>query len=234
MYPHYKDSAFTEKPIENNGRFGIYGMSAQGLEEYLSPDSYNYHYLSKFRDPKLMKEIEEEMRKERESKNPKNKIEEKKEEIQQQNINYPNQNINQIPMNYPNQNINQIPNQYPNQNINQIPNQYQNQNINQIPNQYQNQYQNYQNENPYEYQNKNPYQQQPKQQLYNQQQKKPNQNKYLVNKKPINNQVKRNIPVNNKLINNQKKFSVNSAMPKITNINDGRGNLKKYPSPHFN
>ena len=78
------------------------------------------------------------------------------------------------------------------------------------------------------------YQQQPKQQLYNQQQKKPNQNKYLVNKKPINNQVKRNIPVNNKLINNQKKFSVNSAMPKITNINDGRGNLKKYPSPHFN
>ena len=201
MYPHYNDNAFTEKPIENNGRFGIYGMSAQGLEEYLSPDSYNYHYLSKFRDPKLMKEIEEEMRKERESKNPKNKIEEKKEEIQQQNINYPNQNINQIPMNYPNQNINQIPNQY------------------------QNQYQNYQNENPYEYQNKNPYQQQPKQQLYNQQQKKPNQNKYLVNKKPINNQVKRNIPVNNKLINNQKKFSVNSAMPKITNINDGRGNL---------
>ena len=210
MYPHYKDNAFTEKPIENNGRFGIYGMSAQGLEEYLSPDSYNYHYLSKFRDPKLMKEIEEEMRKERESKNPKPKIEEKKEEIPQQNINYPNQNVNQIP------------NQYQNQ----IPNQYQNQ----IPNQYQN----YQNEMPYQYQNQIQYQQQPKQQIYNQQQKKPNQNKYLVNKKPINNQVKRNIPVNNKLINNQKKFSVNSAMPKITNINDGRGNLKKYPSPHFN
>ena len=191
MYPHYKDNAFTEKPIENNGRFGIYGMSAQGLEEYLSPDSYNYHYLSKFRDPKLMKEIEEEMRKERELKNPKPQIEEKKEEIPQQNINYQNQNVNQIP------------------------NQYQNQ----IPNQYQNQIQ---------------YQQQPKQQIYNQQQKKPNQNKYLVNKKPINNQVKRNIPSNNKLINNQKKISGGSAMPKITNINDGRGNLKKYPAPHFN
>ena len=173
MYSHYKDNAFTEKPIENNGKFGIYGMSAQGLEEYLSPNSYNYHYLSKFRDPNLMKEIEEEMKKE--------------------NLNNNNSN---------------------------------------------------QNNNQYDYINKNiPYQQQ---QIY-QEEKRINpinqnvnysnnvksQNKYL-NKKPINQVKKNNMSnYNNKLINNQKKFSGN-VMPKIANIKSEHGNLKNYPSPHFN
>ena len=196
MYSHYKDNAFTEKPIENNGKFGIYGMSAQGLEEYLSPNSYNYHYLSKFRDPNLMKEIEEEMKKEREEKN------EKKvnfEEINQQN------NINNVNLNNNNSN---------------------------------------QNNNQYDYINKNiPYQQQ---QIY-QEEKRINpinqnvnysnnvksQNKYL-NKKPINQVKKNNMSnYNNKLINNQKKFSGN-VMPKIANIKSEHGNLKNYPSPHFN
>ena len=64
-----KDNYFTKDAYEDNGRFQIHPLSSEGLEAYLSKDSYNYHYLKSRYDPALLKQIEEELKEEREQKN---------------------------------------------------------------------------------------------------------------------------------------------------------------------
>ena len=93
------DNHFTKDAYEDNGRFQIHPLSQEGLEAYLSKDSYNYHYLSSKYDPALIKEIQEEIRLEKEKKLNENenniKIEEKKEDKKIENIKEQNaQNIN--------------------------------------------------------------------------------------------------------------------------------------------
>ena len=54
------DNHFTKDPFEDNGRCLIHPLSTEGLEAYLSKDSYNYHYLNTKADPELMKQIKKE------------------------------------------------------------------------------------------------------------------------------------------------------------------------------
>lgn len=84
------DNHYTKDAYENNGRFQIHPLSSEGLEAYLSKDSYNYHYLKSKYDPALLKEIQQEVLNERE----KSKIseqnnmineQEKKDEIEHKN-----------------------------------------------------------------------------------------------------------------------------------------------------
>ena len=65
----YNENHFTKNPYEDNGRFQIHPLSSEGLEAYLSKDSYNYHYLKSRYDPELLKQIHEEMKQEKENKN---------------------------------------------------------------------------------------------------------------------------------------------------------------------
>ena len=65
----YNENHFTKNPYEDNGRFQIHPLSSEGLEAYLSKDSYNYHYLKSRYDPELLKQIQEEMKQEKENKN---------------------------------------------------------------------------------------------------------------------------------------------------------------------
>ena len=65
----YNDSHFTKDAYEDNGRFQIHPLSSEGLEAYLSKDSYNYHYLKSKYDPEILKQIEEELKQEKELKN---------------------------------------------------------------------------------------------------------------------------------------------------------------------
>ena len=93
------DNHFTKDAYEDNGRFQIHPLSPEGLEAYLSKDSYNYHYLSSKYDPALIKEIQEEIRLEKEKKLNENenniKNEEKNEDKKIENIKEQNaQNIN--------------------------------------------------------------------------------------------------------------------------------------------
>ena len=60
------DNHFTKEAYENNGRFQIHPLSPEGLEAYLSKDSYNYHYLKSKYDPMLIKQIEQEVIEEKE------------------------------------------------------------------------------------------------------------------------------------------------------------------------
>ena len=60
------DNHYTKDAYENNGRFQIHPLSSEGLEAYLSKDSYNYHYLKSKYDPALLKEIQQEVLNERE------------------------------------------------------------------------------------------------------------------------------------------------------------------------
>ena len=64
----YNENHFTKNPYEDNGRFQIHPLSSEGLEAYLSKDSYNYHYLKSRYDPELLKQIQEEMKQEKENK----------------------------------------------------------------------------------------------------------------------------------------------------------------------
>ena len=61
----YKEKDFTKEPIENLGKFGIHPLNEDGKELYVSKDFYNYHFLRK-KDPELLREVEEKMKKDRE------------------------------------------------------------------------------------------------------------------------------------------------------------------------
>ena len=61
----YKEKDFTKEPIENLGKFGVHPLNEDGKELYVSKDFYNYHFLRK-KDPELLKEVEEKMKKDRE------------------------------------------------------------------------------------------------------------------------------------------------------------------------
>ena len=84
------DNHYTKDAYENNGRFQIHPLSSEGLEAYLSKDSYNYHYLKSKYDPALLKEIQQEVLNEREKRkiSEQNNIineQEKKDEIEHKN-----------------------------------------------------------------------------------------------------------------------------------------------------
>ena len=81
------DNHYTKNAYEDNGRFQIHPLSPEGLEAYLSKDSYNYHYLKSKYDPELIKQIQDEVnaQKEKQINDNQNMIEqEKKEEIKEQ------------------------------------------------------------------------------------------------------------------------------------------------------
>ncbi len=84
----YKDTDFTQKPIDNLGKFGIHPLNEQGFDLYISPDFYNYHYLKNTEnDPVVRKQMKEKAKKEME-------------DIQNNMIN--NQNMNQNNLNQEN------------------------------------------------------------------------------------------------------------------------------------
>jgi hypothetical protein len=62
------ENHFTKDAYEDNGRFQIHPLSSEGLEAYLSKDSYNYHFLKSKYDPALLKQVEQEYLEEREKK----------------------------------------------------------------------------------------------------------------------------------------------------------------------
>ena len=62
------ENHFTKEAYEDNGRFQIHPLSSEGLEAYLSKDSYNYHYLKSKYDPLMLKQIEEELKAQKEQK----------------------------------------------------------------------------------------------------------------------------------------------------------------------
>ena len=66
------ENHFTKEAYEDNGRFQIHPLSSEGLEAYLSKDSYNYHYLKSKYDPLMLKQIEEELTAQKEQKIKKN------------------------------------------------------------------------------------------------------------------------------------------------------------------
>ena len=65
------DNYFTKEPYEDNGRCKIHPLSEEGKEAYLSKDSYNYNFIKTKKNPDLIKQIEDEIRKENELKNKK-------------------------------------------------------------------------------------------------------------------------------------------------------------------
>ena len=75
---------FTKEAYEDNGRFQIHPLSSEGLEAYLSKESYNYHYLKSKYDPILLKQIEDEVNEERQKKQivNENVVEKEKEKIE--------------------------------------------------------------------------------------------------------------------------------------------------------
>ena len=72
------DNYFTKEPYEDNGRCKIHPLSSEGMEAYLSKDSYNYNFIKTKKNPELLKDIEEEIKKE---KSLREKLESKKPEI---------------------------------------------------------------------------------------------------------------------------------------------------------
>ena len=81
---------FTKEAYEDNGRFQIHPLSSEGLEAYLSKESYNYHYLKSKYDPILLKQIEEEVNEEKPKRQVNQNVikdeKEKKEDIKEQKI----------------------------------------------------------------------------------------------------------------------------------------------------
>ena len=99
------ENHFTKDAYEDNGRCQIHPLNSEGLEAYLSKDSYNYHFLKSKYDPSFFKQIQEEL--EAEKAEQKNMIEntqntknenEKEECIKEQpkNISNPSNNPKQI------------------------------------------------------------------------------------------------------------------------------------------
>ena len=84
------DKHFTKDAYEDNGRFQIHPLNSEGLEAYLSKESYNYHYLKSKYDPILLKQIEEEVNEEKQKRqvnqNAIKDEKEKKEDIKEQKI----------------------------------------------------------------------------------------------------------------------------------------------------
>ena len=85
------DKHFTKDAYEDNGRFQIHPLNSEGLEAYLSKESYNYHYLKSKYDPILLKQIEEEVNEEKQKRQIVNQNvikdeKEKKEDIKEQKI----------------------------------------------------------------------------------------------------------------------------------------------------
>ena len=85
-----KDKHFTKDAYEDNGRFQIHPLNSEGLEAYLSKESYNYHYLKSKYDPILLKQIEEEVNEEKQKRQVNQNVikdeKEKKEDIKEQKI----------------------------------------------------------------------------------------------------------------------------------------------------
>ena len=89
------DNHFTKDPFEDNGRCKIHPLSREGIEAYLSKDSYNYNFIKTKKNPELIKEIQEEIKAENakkeqvEKQNPENKINEenKQEELKEEKNN---------------------------------------------------------------------------------------------------------------------------------------------------
>ena len=99
------ENHFTKDAYEDNGRFQIHPLNDEGLEAYLSKDSYNYHFLKSKYDPALLKQIEEELKEKNQLKNQKlknntNLIKENNPKIEDikepKNIPLNNQNVNNI------------------------------------------------------------------------------------------------------------------------------------------
>ena len=85
------DKHFTKDAYEDNGRFQIHPLNSEGLEAYLSKESYNYHYLKSKYDPILLKQIEEDVNEEKQKRQIVNQNvikdeKEKKEDIKEQKI----------------------------------------------------------------------------------------------------------------------------------------------------
>ena len=87
------ENNFTKDPFEDNGRFKIHPLSSEGMEAYLSKDSYNYNYIKTKKNPELLKEIEDEIKAENalkqqilESKNKKdeNEVQNKQEDLKEE------------------------------------------------------------------------------------------------------------------------------------------------------
>ena len=97
------ENYYTKNAYEDNGRFQIHPLNSEGLEAYLSKDSYNYHYLKSKYDPAFLKEIQDEYNSEKkgklstttENKNTtKNEQEKKEEDIKEiKNENKENDNL---------------------------------------------------------------------------------------------------------------------------------------------
>ena len=89
------DNHFTKDPFEDNGRCKVHPLSREGIEAYLSKDSYNYNFIKTKKNPELIKEIQEEIKAENakkeqvEKQNPENKINEenKQEELKEEKNN---------------------------------------------------------------------------------------------------------------------------------------------------
>ena len=62
------ENYYTKNAYEDNGRFQIHQLNSEGLEAYLSKDSYNYHYLKSKYDPAFLKEIQDEYNSEKKGK----------------------------------------------------------------------------------------------------------------------------------------------------------------------
>ena len=77
------DNHYTKEAYEDNGRFQIHPLNAEGFEAYLSKDSYNYHYLKSRYNPLLMQQIEEELKADKEQKIKKNQNNEQQNKIQE-------------------------------------------------------------------------------------------------------------------------------------------------------
>ena len=65
-----RDFHFEKEPIENNGKYSIHPLTKDGFRVYISPKSYNYHFLHENGDDpnianKLMQEVRREVDEER-------------------------------------------------------------------------------------------------------------------------------------------------------------------------
>ena len=84
----YAEEVFGE-PFEDNGRCKIHPLSSEGMEAYLSKDSYNYNYIKTKKNPELLKEIEKEIKAEEalkqqsENKKNENDVQNKQEDLKE-------------------------------------------------------------------------------------------------------------------------------------------------------
>ena len=83
------ENHFTKEPFEDNGRCKIHPLSSEGMEAYLSKDSYNYNYIKTKKNPELLKEIEKEIKAEEalkqqsENKKNENDVQNKQEDLKE-------------------------------------------------------------------------------------------------------------------------------------------------------